>query len=72
MSKEGVFKDTVANLAEHFGDYVVIVRQPEGLIWKMSDRTFACGAVQRLSIRLATEDQMATRPFEGGPDCERR
>lgn len=72
MSKEAVFKDTVARLSEHFGDYLVIVRQPDGLLWRMSDRTFASGASQRLMVRLASEDQLAMRPPKGECDDERR
>lgn len=62
MSKEVVFRDTAAKLSEHFSDYLIIVRKPDGLEWRMSDRTFALGASQRLQLRLSTEDQMSVRP----------
>lgn len=68
MTKESIFRDTVARLSEHFADYVVIVRRPDGLLWRMSDRTFANGAAQRLQIRLATEDQLAAQPIGNRPD----
>lgn len=70
MDKEAIFRNAVAALGEHFTDYVVIVKEPRGLVWKMSDRTFALGAVSRLQIRLETEEQFQVResiiPEEGG------
>lgn len=46
-----------AKIGERFSDYVLIVRIPDGLRWKYSDRTFARGACDRLIDRLSYDDQ---------------
>lgn len=74
IENDNRFKNTVSCLAEHFEDYLVIAKDKGGLIWRMSDRTFAAGAIHRLGIRLSTEDQLALRPppLDDDGDRERR
>lgn len=59
-------RDMAAKVGEHFSDYLIIVRVKDGLNWRMSDRTFALGALNRLSVRLSEEDRLSLqqRPLE--------
>lgn len=55
-------KDLTSQLSEHFGDYVVIARVKDGLIWSFSDRTFAIGAASRFHGHLTMDDQATYNP----------
>ena len=50
-------RDLAANIAEHYGDYLVILRDPKGgLEWKSSDPTWAVGAAERYLGHVRTQD----------------
>ena len=47
MPMEKEFKDACAKIEEHCGEYLVIGKFNDGLIWKESNSTFAVGAALR-------------------------
>jgi len=49
-------RDVSANVAEYFTDYIVIGRVKDGLVWRMSDRTFATGACSRVIEHIKNDD----------------
>lgn len=51
-----LMRDVAAGVAEHFEDYVVIGRIKDGIVWRMSDRTFALGACQRAIDKIKQDD----------------
>lgn len=51
------FKDLAAQISEHFPDYVLIVRETGGMVFKFSDRAYAQGAMNRLLTRMDTEER---------------
>lgn len=47
MPMEKEFEDACAKIGEHCGEYLVIGRFSNGLIWKESCQSFAMGAAKR-------------------------
>lgn len=60
------FLDMVAKSGEHFQEYVVIVKTPNGTIdWRSSDKTWAMGAAERyLNLCHAEDDINLQRSVE--------
>lgn len=56
------FLDMVAKSGEHFQEYVVIVKTPNGsLDWRSSDKTWAMGATARYLELAHGEDHINLR-----------
>lgn len=53
------FLDMVAKSGEHFQEYIVIVKTPNGTLdWRSSDKSWAMGAAERYLNLGHAEDEM--------------
>lgn len=65
---ERVMRDIASRIGEKFPDYVLMVRVPNGFLWKHSDATWAIGACERYThgiIDQAMLDEIDSRDAQG-------
>lgn len=54
-------EDMASKAGEHFGDYILIVRTPNGIMWKTNDRTWGTGACIRYLNCSSESDKIIER-----------